>query len=205
MNKYFFINPRYSGKTSKAIYEYLKSPEDTLYVCHNKQTAKEICKSINGISKNFISCKEFETFTLWGTYINNIIFDEYLFFSNKEKVYNKFIQCIIYKIQNLYIFSTSNILYDFDLLSQIKSLKKEKVLNYDSISVLEKLYTNKIISQYLNNFLTDKDIKIIDEDWNYHFNEDLYSFYGKEEYSLFVENNWHTKKKIKTTTKYFSL
>ena len=33
MNKYFIMQPRQSGKTQKAIYEYLKNPEDSLFIC----------------------------------------------------------------------------------------------------------------------------------------------------------------------------
>jgi len=53
MRKVFLIQPRQSGKTTKAMYEFVKDPDNTIFVAHSYDMAKRIHDRVGGNIKNF--------------------------------------------------------------------------------------------------------------------------------------------------------
>lgn len=165
MKKYFLLQPRQSGKTTKALYEYSKDPENTIFVAFNRDNADRACKSIGGDRKRFLTAERF-MYSMRGYHIKNIILDEYMFFPNKKEIYDTI---HIHNPENVYIFSTSNKMYDEVLFKLIKHLKVRMSLQsiIDLIKDILKtpLLANGVIDE-LNelyyNFLTDPDTILID-------------------------------------------
>jgi hypothetical protein len=194
MKKTFLMQPRQSGKTTKAMYEYLKDSENTVFVCMNYNLARETCKRVGGELKHFISSESFEL-KLRGCNPKNIILDEYMLFSNKDKIY-KIIQEL--SPENVLVFSTSNKTYSKKLFDLVKNNKKEKTF----VEILE-LYEkenngipkeiNDEIYELYYNFLTDSDVKLIDKDLlNLPFleKEDIFSLIGEKNYKLEILNQY---------------
>lgn len=80
------MQPRQSGKTTKAIYEFLKKPNNTIYVVHNHHIKRHVHKLIGGDGKNITSASQFST-AIIGKRFKNVILDEYMFFQNRDEIY----------------------------------------------------------------------------------------------------------------------
>ncbi len=152
MKLYFNIRNRQSGKSSTLIYEYLKSSEDTFIITRDIRASHYYIEKIG--LKNTLSIGQLDK--LKRKEIKRLLIDEYLFFNEKQKEdLNKIINCY----EEVFLFSSSNKIYNSVLLSLIKQCK-------------EKGYNNKILKDYFgfkssdifeywNNLLTHPDIKII--------------------------------------------
>lgn len=163
MNKNFYLLPRGSGKTTKAIEQFVKDPENTFFVTFNDDVARQTFRRCSELystkykSSNFMSCDKFVQ--TWGTRPSTIILDEYYLFTNRKEVYeyvNK-----MYPIQNLYIFSSPNDIHDENLIQLIKLGKQsDKEQLYLFIQSLQKnpLFF-KMIDLYYD-FLSDPDIVV---------------------------------------------
>jgi len=155
--------PRQSGKTDKAIYEYLKDPDNTIFVTHNSHSAQLIRDKVSGDMKNFISSEVFVN-KLIGRRAKTIILDEYMFFKNKD-IIHKEIQVI--QPENVLIYSTPNKSYDKLLYYLVKEKKnrfsyQRLVEKYSQYYELTKEIEKDIYDLYYN-FLTDSDTKIINQ------------------------------------------
>lgn len=75
MNVTYLIQPRGSGKTTKAMYEYMKDPANTIFVTHDMNTSKYVRSIVGGNFKNFISCDNFIC-SMRGRRPKNIILDD---------------------------------------------------------------------------------------------------------------------------------
>lgn len=164
MNKYFYLLPRQTGKSTMAIYEYLKDPENSLLIVHNQRMIQDF-KVKTPELKNimtpqmFLGCR--------GKSWKNIILDEYLFFNNKDQafIYN---EINLIEPENLYIFTTSNKVYDrrlYDIIKEQKpnfnkSLLLGYILSHTTLKVNIKTFINNFHELYFN-FLTDPDTKLI--------------------------------------------
>ncbi len=181
------MQPRQSGKTSKAKYEYLKDPENTLYVVGDSKTAQRIKEQIRSKNANIISCHNFD---LRGRNQKNIILDEYMFFPNKDKVYKEIMRNQV-NIDNVYIFSTSNKTYSRYLFNLVKENKKyfsfdEIVEKYEGVMTKE---IKKEIHDLYFNFLTDADCRLIDFAFDYLPDKsDLVHIFGRESFDLEFNN-----------------
>lgn len=158
MKKFFFMQSRRSGKTTKAIYEFSKDPENTLFVTHSFDSAKLIKDSVNSV--NVISASQLKNNTL-GYRPKNIILDEYMFFENKAEIYdivNNYIQP-----ENLYVFSTSDKIYNLEIFNFVKN-NKQKMTFHDMLLNYPRLTKDitKQIHELYHNFLTDSDVKVIE-------------------------------------------
>jgi len=192
MNKIFLMQPRQSGKTSKAIYEYVKDPDNTLFVVCNNDLVKHIKRILRGDNENIISTHKFDIF-IRGRKFKNIILDEYMFFKNKDEIY-KLIQVL--QPENLYIFSTPDKQYKKSVFDFVKKSKK---LNISFTSLL-KQYDKKLSDELLtevyelyHNFLTDTDTNLIDSDYFLNVNDKrnidgLINIVGKERFDLEFNN-----------------
>lgn len=183
MKKIFLINPRQTGKTTKAIYEYLKSPSDSIYVNITHSTCYELCDKIDGVKNNFIRYDDLSS-KLKGRKINNLILDDYLQYNNKEKIY-EFINML--DIENLFIFSTSNKCYSKELIDYIKYNKY--IYTFEEICEKKKYNEDDIYELYYN-FLTDNDITIIDKELNHYNKKYLMSIIGKDAYNVEILNQY---------------
>lgn len=101
MKKIFLLQPRQTGKTTKAIYEYIKEPNDTILVLRNNVDVKNIQHLLGtDDTKNVITSDQLIN-KVCGNRPKNIILDEYMYFLNKDIIYKE-IQTI--SPENLYIF-----------------------------------------------------------------------------------------------------
>lgn len=190
MAKIFLMQPRQSGKTTKAMWEYIKDPENTVFVAHNQESAKWINERLNGIHPdNFMSAKSFPNKMLIRR-PKNIIMDEYMFFPNKEEIY-KTTSSI--QPENLYIFSTSDKQYNKEIFDLVKKFKK--VLTCDDVLKLYKGEPTKGIEKEIRNlyynFITDKDTKLIDINYNQKSLQkeaDYLSILGQKQYEIEMLN-----------------
>jgi hypothetical protein len=196
MKVIFLIQPRQSGKTTKAMYEFIKDPDNTLFVTRNRLMSKEICDMVGGNMKNFTDSHFFNSRVI-GINFKNIILDEYMFFLNKDEIY-KTIQAI--KPDNVYIFSTSNKKYNKDLLNFVKENKSTHsyqglILKYGAGLGLSEEIEKQIYELYYN-FLTDEDTVLID--YNFSINplpfkkdkKELIEYLGKEKYEIEILNSY---------------
>jgi hypothetical protein len=178
MKKTFFIQPRRSGKTTNAIYEFLNDPDNTLFVTLNFNMRN----NFRHISNNVISSNQFKD-KIHGRKFKTIILDEYLLFKNKIEIYEE-----IQKIQpdNVYIFSTPDELYDENIINFIKTHKQ--IFSFNSILKLsnenEFSYEHDKIYNLYYNFLTDPDTILVDTIKQNSYTEinriELISQYGRE-------------------------
>lgn len=190
MRKVFLMQPRQSGKTTKAMYEFVKDPDNTIFVTHNYDMVKHIHDRVGGNIKNFTSSSQFSN-KIIGIRPKNIILDEYMFFKNRDEIYKE-IQVI--QPENLYIFSTSDKLYDKKLFDFVKENKR--TISYHGL--LEKYrdkltqYIEKQIYDLYYNFLTDDDTILIDVDFggNMKDRSDLIGILGKEQYGIEIINSY---------------
>jgi len=192
MKKIFLMQPRQSGKTTKAIYEYIKDPENTIFVTHSLTAAHSIYEKLGGRRDNFLSSKQFIN-RIRGVKIKNLILDEYMFFSKKDEIYKD----IKHNVENLYIYSTSDKTYKTNIFNFVK----ENKLNFPLSDVIE-MYDKKFcrgnitaeiekeIYDLYYNFLTDYDTVLIDTCYNYDMSDKshLIGVLGKEQYATQIIN-----------------
>jgi hypothetical protein len=205
MKKYFFLQPRQSGKTSCAIYEFSKDPNNTLFVTCNFHQVWNICNKLNYSKSHFISSENLKN----GYNLKNIILDEYMFFKNKKEVC-EYITYHTSFIENLYIFSTSNRIYDELLFNFVKDGKKNNSLNINDINTIWDNYGDKdtflTIEKFQNelvdlyyNFLTDPDVILIDRPLKPENNitqteDELRNQLGEYHFNLEIKNQYLTEK-----------
>ncbi|MFA5297857.1 MAG: hypothetical protein WC389_06570 [Lutibacter sp.] len=190
MRKVFLMQPRRSGKTTKAMYEFVKDPDNTIFVTHNYDMVKYIHNRVGGNLKNFTSSNQFKNKIIVRR-PKNIILDEYMFFKNRDEIYKE-IQVI--QPENVYIFSTSDKLYDKKIFDFVKENKR--TTSYQDLlqKYGDKLtdYIEKQIYDLYYNFLTDNDTILIDVDFggNMKDRSDLIGILGKEQYGIEIINSY---------------
>jgi hypothetical protein len=106
-----------------------------------------------------------------------------MFFENKAEIYdivNNYIQP-----ENVYIFSTSDKIYNLEIFNFVKNNKQkmtfhDMLLNYPTLT---KDITKQIHELY-HNFLTDSDVKVIENNQSF-IKDDVYLFVsmGLEDYN----------------------
>ena len=204
MKKYFYIQPRESGKTHKAIYEFLKEPEETLLVFPTERLAQENREdygydNIIGVNKlgNKISGGVLSK-------IKRIILDDYMLYEVKVKIYefiNKFCSRFL---EEIYIFTTFDKRYNRDLFNIIKKIKKDGYIIQDLLEtqilnfrlILDENSMQDIKDLYYN-FVTDSDTKVIDTNLSINkgykdedYKEFLFRELGSERYKLEILNEY---------------
>lgn len=190
MKKVFLIQPRQSGKTTKAMYEFVKDPDNTIFVTHSYDMVKHIHDRVGGNIKNFTSSNQFKN-KIIGRRPKNIILDEYMFFKNRDEIYKE-IQVI--QPENVYIFSTSDKLYDKKLFDFVKENKRRTSYQDLLKKYGDKLtdYIEKQIYDLYYNFLTDDDTILIDFDFSVNMKDRSYliNILGKEQYGIEIINSY---------------
>ncbi len=190
MRKVFLMQPRQSGKTTKAMYEFVKDPDNTIFVTHSYDMVKHIHDRVGGNIKNFTSSNQFKNKFI-GRRPKNIILDEYMFFRNRDEIYKE-IQVI--NPENVYIYSTSDKLYDKKLFDFVKENKR--TTSYQDLlkKYGDKLtdYIEKQIYDLYYNFLTDDDTILIDVDFGRTMKDrsELIGILGKERYGIETINSY---------------
>ena len=182
MRKEFLMQPMRSGKTTKAMYEFVKDPDNTIFVTHNYEMVKYVHNRVGGNLKNITSSNHFK-YKIVGRRLKNIILDDYMFFKNRDEIYKE-IQVI--QPDNVYIFSTSDKLYDkkiFDFVKENKRTTSYQDLLQKYGDKLTECIEKEIYSLYYN-FLTDDDTILIDADFggNMKDKSDLIGILGEERY-----------------------
>src|SRR5574344_42574 len=192
MNKRINVWNRQSGKTTTAIYEFLKNPEETLLITFNENMCHHICKNFLRVDKhkNIIGVNKFLNRDLYLNRSKTIILDEYLFFNTEQTIdlYQKIINSNY--IENLIIFSTPRKKYNkevFDLVKKWKPILQWQMCH----KVIEQLLDIEVkvedVRELYFNFLTDEDSEInkksnVDKRESEHLKEIL----GEKKYSLEV-------------------
>jgi hypothetical protein len=184
MNKTILISNRCSGKTKMAVFEFLKEPENTVFIGINKQSIYYINNEFPEYTNRFI-VQDFNTQQLRDLEFSKLIIDEYFYFKLKNKIelYNKLNH---YNISELYIFSTPNKIYNEHIFNIIKSNK--------SSIYCDKYFYNFVISEFLkiitNNLkeITDNDIDIIKQYFSFNDFCELYYNFLTDEDSKIIDN-----------------
>jgi hypothetical protein len=159
MEKIIYIQPRQTGKTTMGMFEYLKSPDSTLIITLNNSTVDHLIRSIRPIlsgrlNMNITTEHQFLMVGDAKKYrhtIKTIILDEYMFFKNKEKMYNTINEL---NPERLLIYSTSDKTYSKKIIDLIKHSKAND---------LEVINTTKEFHELYYNFITDPDSVIHDD------------------------------------------
>lgn len=192
MKKRINVWNRQSGKTTTAIYEFLKNPEETLLITFNENMCHHICKNFLRVDKhkNIIGVNKFLNRDLYLNRSKTIIIDEYLFFNPEQAIdlYQKIINSNY--IENLIIFSTPRKKYNKEVFDLVKKLKP--ILQWQMChKVIEQLLDIEVkaedVRELYFNFLTDEDSEInkksnVDKRESEHLKEIL----GEKKYSLEV-------------------
>lgn len=192
MKKRINVWNRQSGKTTTAIYEFLKNPEETLLITFNENMCHHICKNFLRVDKhkNIIGVNKFLNRDLYLNRSKTIILDEYLFFNPEQAIdlYQKIINSNY--IENLIIFSTPRKKYNKEVFDLVKKLKP--ILQWQMChKVIEQLLDIEVkaedVRELYFNFLTDEDSEInkksnVDKRESEHLKEIL----GEKKYSLEV-------------------
>lgn len=177
MNKIFHISNRNSGKTSLAVYEFLKDPENSLLINSSEQSYESIKKT------GILDEKYLENFILKTPDINSvnykrIIFDDYLFLTvDLREYYSK--KFDNEKIKEIICFSTPKILYSKKMYNFVKEIKiesknldlkdwldkNELLLEINDPSIKTKYEVKRELYDLYFNYLTDPDTVIIKHDF----------------------------------------
>ena len=192
MKKRINVWHRQSGKTTTAIYEFLKNPEETLLITFNENMCHHICKNFLRVDKhkNIISINKFLNYRMSLSDCKRIILDEYLFFNPELSIdlYQKIINSKF--IEELIIFSTPRKKYNKEMFDLVKKLKP--ILQWQMChKVIEQLLDIEVktedVRELYFNFLTDEDVEInkksnVDKRESEYLKEIL----GEKKYSLEV-------------------
>ena len=192
MKKRINIWNRQSGKTTTAIYEFLKNPEETLLITFNENMCHHICKNFLRVDKhkNIISINKFLNYRMSLSDCKRIILDEYLFFNTELSInlYQKIINSNY--IENLIIFSTPSKKYNKEVFDLVKKLKP--ILGWQTChKVIEQLLDIEVkvedVRELYFNFLTDEDVEINKKvNVDKRESERLKEILGEKNYSLEV-------------------
>jgi len=172
MDKYFFIEPRNTGKTTMAMYEFRKNPNETLYVYHNQMSAEDVSQLL-GVRNNVCTQERFISRDAFrGKKITRVIFDEFLFFSKIKAVYETYNEYL--NDAELLIYSTPHKIYDkvmFDTVLNCKQYEGSFARAIDNFLSVKQMYGSKKtyvsesekeeLSELYFNFITDPDVKIL--------------------------------------------
>lgn len=192
MNKRINVWNRQSGKTTTAIYEFLKNPEETLLITFNENMCHHICKNFLRVDKhkNIISINKFLNCRMSLSDCKRIILDEYLLFNPELSIdlYQKIINSKF--IEELIIFSTPRKKYNKEMFDLVKKLKP--ILQWQMChKVIEQLLDIEVktedVRELYFNFLTDEDVEINKKvNVDKRESERLKEILGEKKYSLEV-------------------
>jgi hypothetical protein len=159
--KTFVISNRQSGKTKLATYEFMKNPENSIFIGYNEVSVEKL-PFYEKYRKNVFTTYNANQF-IKGHKIDNVILDEYLCFgiNIRKELYN----LLPTYIKNYFIFSSPNKLYDLELFNYVKEAKSKNI-PLSELSI--KNYTVEDVEDLYYNYLTDKDTTIIHD--KYFFN-----------------------------------
>ena len=194
------MQPRQSGKTSKAIYEYIKNRDNSLFVTTNIGCRDHVRKLLGEEDDHVISAgnltAKINREPLSKINFTNVIMDSYMYYERKEEI-NKLIKNTI-QPDNLYIFSTSDRAYSKKLFEIVK-IYKGLNLSCEGVYAIYKSRKGKLpkkvkqeIYDLYYNFITDKDIILVDKNMNYdprnkkHFKKMI----GKKAYKVEILNKY---------------
>jgi hypothetical protein len=201
--KLFYIQPRQVGKTTFATYEFLKNYEESLFILHSMDMVNHIKNNVKNFD-NIISQNQF-TNKIRNKKYKNIIIDEYLFFSekNKKEIYEGVEKM---DLENVIIYSTANKVYNsllvdyisleknnYSVENLIEKFKKEYNMYYKLLN--ESFDIEKEFNDLYYNFLTDDNYNIITDDISLNASNkiktrELRNFISKKEYELEVMNKF---------------
>jgi len=196
--KTIFIEGRQTGKTTRAIGEFLKNPSRSLLVVYNLGLVDHIKKRIGNYA-NIVSYDQFIKMKInFG--IDNLIIDEYLLMNNKKEIYQN-----SYRFSNVVVFSTSNKLYNRELFDIIVSLRKMEY-SFESIvhdlAIKQKFFTLEEISELVYNFITDPNYTIIHNMGGWEpldrseFKNELKGIFSDRQYRIEALGEYLTEKKV---------
>lgn len=190
MKKYFFISNRQSGKTTKAVYEFLKDPKNTLFICHNNESREEVVKAVGlppSECHNIISASNQDNTR--GRRFKRAIYDDYLSIDYETRYALQY-WSVPLGVEEILCFSTSARLYDKSTFEFVAELKRdERILAFES-SIDRVCFTDVLVEMtdvlirtsekmkeemydLYHNYLTDPDTMIIHNE--IFFNKKLYN------------------------------
>lgn len=166
MKKYFFISNRQSGKTHLSVYEFLKDPAKSLLITYNNRSKADLIDLdlVPDIFKNHIICPSDFTEIESKKHIERIIYDEYFFLDVQTR--SELINNISgLNLKELFCFSTPKILYDKQIFSFVKEIKK-----YNRNVSLEDYLNKEELLIELNDLNIKTKNQIANELWDLYYN-----------------------------------
>lgn len=182
MNKTIYIQPRQTGKTTRAIFEYLKNPKSTIIVTHNQNMVQHIQSIVYGFNNHLMVYKhniitEDQFIKSRGAFksYDTFIFDEYMFLKHKKEVYE-----LVYQLMpnNIVAYSTSNKKYNKKIIDFIKVSKENNT----------PIELTKEVTELYYNFITDPDTILHDNLSS--TNERCKVILHPEQYEVEIENKY---------------
>jgi len=172
----FFISNRASGKSQMAMYEFLKNPDETLFITHNRNMLRDIPHLFDYYKDRFVSQSEM----FIGKNYKRVVMDEYLMFDrkNRERLYD----ALPAMVQEVFIFSTPQKIYKRSDYAFIKFIKKNgialtnKTVKDYILDVKSETLADDLFDLYYN-FITHPQANIIND--QYFLNKEKYH-QGKE-------------------------
>ena len=171
-----YILPRQSGKTKMAIGRYFEDPDDSILVFFNQQHLEHHIRRLPKLRKTGVNITTSEKLRgyLEGRNISKFIFDEYYYYS--EEVKREIVNLIHnFKIRDVYVFSSSDKLYNEGVVNYIRKYRDKIGFDYESIydalSFLKGLNESEVASYY-NNLLCLSNCTVIDK-WDLDINIEM--------------------------------
>jgi len=188
MENYYFIYPRQSGKTDKAVYEYVKDVQSNILLVLDERRKKEILNKYPTIyPNNIITEKEFITAPRKQN-TKLVIVDDYNLFKEKHKIYT----ILKNNLWNYLITTSFYKQHDVSMFLFIKE-RKEK-WSYSLISeAYEKInsaYDVEKFNELFYNPVTDSNVKIIDYFINRSLNTTAAMIGNQEIFDVEFINKW---------------
>jgi len=151
--KTILISNRQSGKSHLASYEFLKSPDNSIFITHNSNSYRNF--SFYPEYKNHFFSQNSKFRGKYDFLINRVIMDEYLLFDVKNRQYLRGALGSL-GVREYFIYSTPNKMYDKDDFDFIKKYK-ESHLYFDKDDKLIKKYISDKLSGIINLYTTIKE------------------------------------------------
>lgn len=163
MEIFYNIKPRQSGKTTTCFEMWNKNPSNILLFMHDETYRTNIIEFFKHKHKNnIIRFSEINVETFRGLKHKNIIIDEYEMMSIKKMVLLNDV-ITFNDINNIFIYTSQNMLYIFEIVHLVNHLKKtnslsniKKFIELLYPKLFEKLETD-IVEYYYHTLLYNKD------------------------------------------------
>jgi len=172
----FYIQPRQTGKTTKATNKYiqkLEKGESVLFLVMNNITKRNVLKEVNifGQVSNIVSIEDFLKNMSYPK-VQNLILDEWLYWDKNDR--RKLVHLIknTLEIDKVYVYTTSRKTYSRKMFNFCKDFKSKEGDRFSLIEKFEKEFNKSLLNnekeelkELFSDLITEPTCKIIDNDY----------------------------------------